>query len=110
MTTLHRLPNFLGEPTCHSFSFPLIMDCRAYIVHKAGTTNAPKSFPRNVQLWIEARVAKHKFLRGGVVIIDAIPKRFVYLWSCSLQALQVTFTVRREKSCVESYVSERDWS
>jgi len=47
---------------------------RAYAVHKAGITNAPKSFPKDVQLWIEARVANHKFLRGGVVIIDAIPK------------------------------------
>jgi len=47
---------------------------RAYIVHKAGTTGARKSFPKDVQLWVEARVAKHKFLRGGVVIIDAIPK------------------------------------
>jgi len=47
---------------------------RAYVVYKAGATNVPKSFPKDVQLWIEARVAKHKFLRGGVVIIDAIPK------------------------------------
>lgn len=61
------------------FSFPLIIDLRAYIVHKAGATNAPKSFPRDVQLWIEAKVAKHKFLRGGVIIIDVIPKRFVHL-------------------------------
>ena len=62
---------------CDPFSFPLIMNSRAYIVHKAGATNAPKSFPRDVQLWIEAKVAKHMFLRGGVVVIDAIPKRFV---------------------------------
>ncbi|KAH9956171.1 AMP binding protein [Russula dissimulans] len=47
---------------------------RAYVVHKAGTTNAPKSFPKDVQMWIEARVANHKFLRGGVVVVDAIPK------------------------------------
>jgi len=47
---------------------------RAYVVHKTGAMNAPKSFPKDVQLWIEARVAKHKFLRGGVVVIDAIPK------------------------------------
>jgi len=47
---------------------------RAYIVHKAGTADAPKFFPREVQLWIEANVAKHKFLRGGVVIVDSIPK------------------------------------
>jgi acyl-CoA synthetase (AMP-forming)/AMP-acid ligase II len=51
--------------------------CRAYVVHKTGVINAHKSFPKDVQLWIEARVAKHKFLRGGVVVIDAIPKRFV---------------------------------
>lgn len=27
-----------------------------------------------MQKWIEGHVAKHKFLRGGVVVIDAIPK------------------------------------
>ncbi|KAN0131894.1 expressed putative fatty acid biosynthesis enzyme [Lactarius tabidus] len=47
---------------------------RAYVVHKTGSANAPKSFPKNVQLWIETQVARHKFLRGGVVVIDAIPK------------------------------------
>jgi len=47
---------------------------RAYVVHRAGFANAPKSFPKDVQLWIESRVARHKFLRGGVVVIDAIPK------------------------------------
>jgi hypothetical protein len=26
-------------------------------------------------MWIEAKVVEHKFLRGGVVIIDAIPKK-----------------------------------
>ncbi|KAH9006616.1 AMP binding protein [Lactarius hatsudake] len=47
---------------------------RAYVVHKAGSANAPKSFPQDVQLWIESQVARHKFLRGGVVVLDAIPK------------------------------------
>lgn len=47
---------------------------RAYVVHKTGSANAPKLFPKSVQLWIETQVARHKFLRGGVVIIDAIPK------------------------------------
>ncbi|KAI0301559.1 AMP binding protein [Multifurca ochricompacta] len=51
---------------------------RAYVVHKAGASNAPKSFPKDVQLWIKARVAKHKFLRGGVVVVDSIPKRLIY--------------------------------
>jgi len=27
-----------------------------------------------VQKWIQTKVARHKFLRGGVVIIDAVPK------------------------------------
>ncbi|KAF8264657.1 AMP binding protein [Lactarius quietus] len=47
---------------------------RAYVVHKTGSANAPNSFPKDVQLWIETQVARHKFLRGGVVVIDAIPK------------------------------------
>ncbi|KAI0262550.1 hypothetical protein BC834DRAFT_828774 [Gloeopeniophorella convolvens] len=47
---------------------------RAYVVHKAGVAKAPKSFPQDVQKWVQGRVAKHKFLRGGVVVVDVIPK------------------------------------
>lgn len=49
---------------------------RAYVVHEKGLkTNAEKdAFSKHVQEWIGARVAKHKFLRGGVIVIDAIPK------------------------------------
>jgi 4-coumarate--CoA ligase len=25
--------------------------------------------------WVKTKVARHKFLRGGVILIDAIPKR-----------------------------------
>ena len=32
------------------------------------------AFSTEIQEWVKARVAKHKFLRGGVVIIDQIPK------------------------------------
>ncbi|KAI0315007.1 AMP binding protein [Amylostereum chailletii] len=46
----------------------------AYVVHRDGTQAAPSTFPRDIQAWIETRVAKHKFLRGGVVVIDVIPK------------------------------------
>jgi 4-coumarate--CoA ligase len=52
---------------------------RAYIV--PGNLAALKSladkqaFAASVQKWIQAKVARHKFLRGGVVVIDAIPKR-----------------------------------
>jgi 4-coumarate--CoA ligase len=27
-----------------------------------------------VQKWIQSKVARHKYLRGGVVVVDAIPK------------------------------------
>ncbi|KAI0058399.1 AMP binding protein [Artomyces pyxidatus] len=47
---------------------------RAYVAHKAGPSGAPPSFPKDVEAWIKSRVAKHKYLRGGVVVIDAIPK------------------------------------
>ncbi|KAI0783030.1 AMP binding protein [Abortiporus biennis] len=47
---------------------------RAYVVHAKGTKGAPADFPKRVQKWTEQRVAKHKFLRGGVAVLDAIPK------------------------------------
>ncbi|CEL60419.1 hypothetical protein RSOLAG1IB_09625 [Rhizoctonia solani AG-1 IB] len=52
---------------------------RAYVVHRAGY-NSFKSqaerdeFGKQVQTWIQSKVAKHKFLRGGVSVIEAIPK------------------------------------
>ncbi|CAE6437667.1 unnamed protein product [Rhizoctonia solani] len=52
---------------------------RAYVVHRAGY-NSFKSqaerdaFGKEVQAWIQSKVAKHKFLRGGVSVIEAIPK------------------------------------
>ena len=49
----------------------------AYVVYKDGVSQAPMSFPKDVQKWIEGRVARHKFLRGGVVVVDIIPKRYV---------------------------------
>lgn len=36
-----------------------------------------KAFCASVQKWIQSRVARHKFLRGGVVVVDVIPKRSV---------------------------------
>ncbi|CAE6536844.1 unnamed protein product [Rhizoctonia solani] len=52
---------------------------RAYVVHRAGY-NSFKSqaerdaFGKEVQTWIQSKVAKHKYLRGGVSVVDAIPK------------------------------------
>ncbi|KAG8680839.1 hypothetical protein FRC09_017929, partial [Ceratobasidium sp. 395] len=50
---------------------------RAYVVHRAGASlskSQREAFAKEVQTWIQGKVAKHKYLRGGVVIIDAIPK------------------------------------
>ncbi|GJJ12620.1 hypothetical protein Clacol_006863 [Clathrus columnatus] len=52
---------------------------RAYVVPRGGAsllkTNAEKdAFGREVQTWIQSKVARHKYLRGGVVVVDAIPK------------------------------------
>jgi hypothetical protein len=52
---------------------------RAYIVAANPAAlkddNARKMFAKSVQTWIRTRVAKHKYLRGGCIVIDAIPKR-----------------------------------
>ncbi|EIN06725.1 acetyl-CoA synthetase-like protein [Punctularia strigosozonata HHB-11173 SS5] len=53
---------------------------RAYVVpaNKAllepSASQEREAFGRAVQKWIEGRVAKHKYLRGGVVVIDVVPK------------------------------------
>jgi len=51
---------------------------RAYIVHapigSVKTTAEKLAFADHIQKWIQGKVARHMFLRGGVVVIDAIPK------------------------------------
>ncbi|KAF5384518.1 hypothetical protein D9757_006442 [Collybiopsis confluens] len=51
---------------------------RAYLVHsqpaKVSTAESKKTFERSVARWMETKVARHKYLRGGVVVIDEIPK------------------------------------
>ncbi|KIP05228.1 hypothetical protein PHLGIDRAFT_30994 [Phlebiopsis gigantea 11061_1 CR5-6] len=48
---------------------------RAYVVSKNGLApHETKAFGESVQEWIKPRVARHKFLRGGVVVVDVIPK------------------------------------
>ncbi|KAJ6497728.1 AMP binding protein [Mycena sanguinolenta] len=53
---------------------------RAYVVHahpeKVKSAAAKAEFARSVAKWMESKVARHKFLRGGVGVIDIIPKRF----------------------------------
>ncbi|KAJ6576829.1 AMP binding protein [Mycena sp. CBHHK59/15] len=51
---------------------------RAYVVHanpaQIKTAKAKLEFALSVVKWMETKVAKHKFLRGGVAVIDVVPK------------------------------------
>ncbi|KAK2463157.1 hypothetical protein APHAL10511_004812 [Amanita phalloides] len=51
---------------------------RAYVVHaEPGAVQSEHrrvAFAREVENWIQKQVARHKYLRGGVVVVDAIPK------------------------------------
>ena len=52
---------------------------RAYVVSTRNATLPPSSperaaYEKEVQEWIKTKVAKHKFLRGGVRVVDVIPK------------------------------------
>ncbi|KAI0079315.1 AMP binding protein [Panus rudis PR-1116 ss-1] len=48
---------------------------RAYVVRPPGSKpKDPAVFEKEIQKWVESRVAKHKFLRGGVVVVDVIPR------------------------------------
>jgi 4-coumarate--CoA ligase len=55
-------------------SFP--PSSRAYVVPKVKPQPGAESvaFSKEIQEWVQGRVSKHKFLRGGVVIIDQVPK------------------------------------
>jgi acyl-CoA synthetase (AMP-forming)/AMP-acid ligase II len=49
---------------------------RAYVVpaHPLNTEAKKAAFSKNIKDWIQTKVARHKFLRGGVIVIDIIPK------------------------------------
>jgi acyl-CoA synthetase (AMP-forming)/AMP-acid ligase II len=48
---------------------------RAYVVAADGIAKAEHAaLAKEVQAWVAARVAQHKKLRGGVILVDAIPK------------------------------------
>ncbi|KAJ7149791.1 AMP binding protein [Mycena crocata] len=51
---------------------------RAYVAHAhpdtVKTAAAKAAFGKSVAKWIETKVARHKFLRGGVAVIDVVPK------------------------------------
>lgn len=45
---------------------------RAYVVIHESSKG--KVTPQAIQDWIKTKVAKHKFLTGGVVFVDEVPK------------------------------------
>ena len=49
---------------------------RAYVVPSKAPGERSK-FEKEVQAWVERKVARHKYLRGGVVVVATIPKRHV---------------------------------
>ncbi|KAF9514741.1 hypothetical protein BS47DRAFT_1392176 [Hydnum rufescens UP504] len=67
---------------------------RAYVVPRnAELLKDPKAaaaFRKEIQEWIKTKVADHKFLRGGVIIIDTVPKRRTLTFSASGKILRRT--------------------
>ena len=47
---------------------------RAYIVKKGGLKAVQKGDDEKIISWMNAKVANHKKLRGGVRFVDAVPK------------------------------------
>ncbi|GJJ12638.1 hypothetical protein Clacol_006881 [Clathrus columnatus] len=46
---------------------------RAYVVPVLTCVDR-ETLSKEIQIWFQSQVARHKYLRGGVVVIDAIPK------------------------------------
>lgn len=79
-----KQPNFLGKSFLSKRvimpRFPIPMLTSAYVVPRGGvaslkTVTQKDELGREVQTWIQSKVARHKYLRGGVVVVDSIPKR-----------------------------------
>jgi 4-coumarate--CoA ligase len=60
---------------------------RAYVVLKEGR----KITPKVIKKWIDTRVARHKRLEGGVVLVDSVPKNPVSFASLPLHPLLMSF-------------------
>jgi hypothetical protein len=71
--------------------------CSAYVVtsRNAELLKDPKAaadFEKETQEWIKTKVAHHKYLRGGVVVIDVIPKRFVRRVASTTRKSSIDYT------------------
>lgn len=79
MSRRRRQRSQAGHPAPPSF-FPNVALTypSGYIVPapsaNATTDAARHALRREIEAWVTARVAPHKRLRGGVVLVDAIPK------------------------------------
>jgi len=60
---------------------------RAFVVLKEGR----KATPKEIKKWTDMRVARHKRLEGGVVLVDSVPKNPVSFASLSLPHLKIFF-------------------
>ena len=69
------LSYFLESPSVNALT-SFSRSSRAYVVPKVKPQPGAESaaFSKEIQVWVQGRVARHKFLRGGVVIIDQVPK------------------------------------
>ena len=79
--------------------------CRAYVVpSRAVPQEDVESFALGVQDWVAARVAPHKKLRGGIVIVTQIPKRWAPLANYRTYGDYNMFSVLLGRFYVASYV------
>jgi len=83
---------------------------RAYIVSKAGIKE--EAAGKELQTWMEKRVSRHKWLTGGVVFVDVIPKNpvsqalFLNEFTDILQSGKILRKILRERAKTE--VGDKD--
>ncbi|KAF8507886.1 hypothetical protein BU17DRAFT_100181 [Hysterangium stoloniferum] len=76
---LPRIPVHLFEIGQHDLVSPETCPHSTYVVPRGGagslkTSVEKDAFGREIQTWIQSKVARHKYLRGGVVVVDVVPK------------------------------------
>ena len=69
---------------------------RAYVVLKEGTQG--KVSEKGIQDWIKKRVAKHKWLTGGVSFVDEVPK----LASGKIKRKEMREWAKRDQAMLEA--------
>ncbi|EKM53455.1 uncharacterized protein PHACADRAFT_197887 [Phanerochaete carnosa HHB-10118-sp] len=76
-----ELPRQVAIRDCQCLGCTAYRDCRAYVVPaRKLTPGEKKEFAESVEKWVRSKLARHKYLRGGVIVVDAIPKRQVLIF------------------------------